>query len=190
MVRHQCANAATLRQARRGEDVRDRNAGALRRAAMRSALPIPAGPTRVQGWFFGWKRHGRTRVAIRGIGVDVVKVDRISESLERFGARMENRLFTAGEASPGMLVVLQGVVSVSQRDGLGQGRLRTAAARSASLRCRRGAGIPAAQVDAQGRLRVLPSGLARARRWHPRRQARLQVEKRRCDGHVSAHGAR
>ena len=36
-------------------------------------------------------------MAIRGIGVDVVKVDRISESLERFGARMENRLFTAGE---------------------------------------------------------------------------------------------
>jgi holo-[acyl-carrier protein] synthase len=37
------------------------------------------------------------RVAIRGIGVDVVKVDRISQSLERFGARMEGRLFTPGE---------------------------------------------------------------------------------------------
>ena len=36
-------------------------------------------------------------MAIRGIGVDVVKVDRISESLERFGARMEARLFTPGE---------------------------------------------------------------------------------------------
>jgi len=37
------------------------------------------------------------RVAIRGIGVDVVQVDRISQSLERFGARMETRLFTPGE---------------------------------------------------------------------------------------------
>jgi len=37
------------------------------------------------------------RVAIRGIGVDVVKVDRLSQSLERFGARMETRLFTPGE---------------------------------------------------------------------------------------------
>jgi holo-[acyl-carrier protein] synthase len=36
-------------------------------------------------------------VAVRGIGVDIVKVDRIMESLERFGARMENRLFTEGE---------------------------------------------------------------------------------------------
>ena len=36
-------------------------------------------------------------MAIRGIGVDVVKVDRLSQSLERFGARMENRLFTPGE---------------------------------------------------------------------------------------------
>jgi len=36
-------------------------------------------------------------VAIRGIGVDVVKVDRLFQSLERFGARMEARLFTAGE---------------------------------------------------------------------------------------------
>jgi holo-[acyl-carrier protein] synthase len=64
---------------------------------MPAALPIPARPTTVRGWFFKLRRHGRTRVAIRGIGVDVVKVDRISESLERFGARMENRLFTAGE---------------------------------------------------------------------------------------------
>jgi holo-[acyl-carrier protein] synthase len=37
------------------------------------------------------------RVAIRGIGVDVVQVDRISQSLERFGARMEKRLFTPDE---------------------------------------------------------------------------------------------
>ena len=36
-------------------------------------------------------------MAIRGIGVDVVKVDRLSQSLERFGARMEARLFTSGE---------------------------------------------------------------------------------------------
>ena len=36
-------------------------------------------------------------MAIRGIGVDVVKVDRLFQSLERFGARMEARLFTAGE---------------------------------------------------------------------------------------------
>jgi holo-[acyl-carrier protein] synthase len=36
-------------------------------------------------------------VAIRGIGVDVVKVERLFQSLERFGARMEARLFTAGE---------------------------------------------------------------------------------------------
>ncbi|HEY2954479.1 MAG TPA: holo-ACP synthase [Candidatus Eisenbacteria bacterium] len=36
-------------------------------------------------------------MAIRGIGVDVVKVDRLLQSLERFGARMEARLFTPGE---------------------------------------------------------------------------------------------
>lgn len=36
-------------------------------------------------------------MAIRGIGVDVVKVDRLVESLGRFGARMEARLFTPGE---------------------------------------------------------------------------------------------
>ena len=36
-------------------------------------------------------------MAIRGIGVDVVKVDRLVESLERFGAKLEARLFTAGE---------------------------------------------------------------------------------------------
>lgn len=34
---------------------------------------------------------------IRGIGVDIVKVDRIEKSLERFGKRMESRLFTDGE---------------------------------------------------------------------------------------------
>ena len=34
---------------------------------------------------------------IRGIGVDVVQVSRIAESLERFGERMEKRLFTEGE---------------------------------------------------------------------------------------------
>jgi len=36
-------------------------------------------------------------MAVRGIGIDVVKVERIQESLERFGQRMEARLFTAGE---------------------------------------------------------------------------------------------
>ncbi len=34
---------------------------------------------------------------VRGIGIDVVKVDRIRESLERFGRRMEARLFTRDE---------------------------------------------------------------------------------------------
>jgi len=34
---------------------------------------------------------------IRGIGVDVVKVERLVRALERFGERMERRLFTAGE---------------------------------------------------------------------------------------------
>lgn len=36
-------------------------------------------------------------MAVRGIGVDVVKVERIAEALERFGDRMEQRLFTEGE---------------------------------------------------------------------------------------------
>ena len=36
-------------------------------------------------------------MAIRGIGVDVVKVDRLFQALERFGARMEARLFTPDE---------------------------------------------------------------------------------------------
>ena len=36
-------------------------------------------------------------MSVRGIGVDVVKVDRLVESLERFGQRMEARLFTDGE---------------------------------------------------------------------------------------------
>ena len=34
---------------------------------------------------------------IRGIGVDVVKVDRLVAALERFGERMERRLFTEAE---------------------------------------------------------------------------------------------
>jgi len=34
---------------------------------------------------------------IRGIGVDVVKVERLVEALGRFGERMERRLFTEGE---------------------------------------------------------------------------------------------
>jgi holo-[acyl-carrier protein] synthase len=36
-------------------------------------------------------------VPVRGIGIDVCKVDRISESLKRFGERMERRLFTPDE---------------------------------------------------------------------------------------------
>jgi holo-[acyl-carrier protein] synthase len=36
-------------------------------------------------------------MAVRGVGIDIVKVDRIRESLERFGARMEGRLFTPSE---------------------------------------------------------------------------------------------
>ena len=36
-------------------------------------------------------------MGVRGIGVDICKVDRIAESLERFGERMERRLFTPGE---------------------------------------------------------------------------------------------
>ena len=34
---------------------------------------------------------------VRGIGIDVCKVERIAESLQRFGARMERRLFTPDE---------------------------------------------------------------------------------------------
>ena len=34
---------------------------------------------------------------VRGIGVDVVKVERLVESLGRFGERMEKRLFTEAE---------------------------------------------------------------------------------------------
>lgn len=34
---------------------------------------------------------------VRGIGIDVCKVDRIAESLQRFGVRMERRLFTPDE---------------------------------------------------------------------------------------------
>lgn len=34
---------------------------------------------------------------VRGIGIDVVKVDRITESLERFGERFERRIWTDDE---------------------------------------------------------------------------------------------
>lgn len=34
---------------------------------------------------------------VLGIGIDVCKVERIAESLQRFGERMERRLFTADE---------------------------------------------------------------------------------------------
>ncbi len=34
---------------------------------------------------------------VRGIGVDIIKVERLVQSLERFGERMERRLFTDGE---------------------------------------------------------------------------------------------
>jgi holo-[acyl-carrier protein] synthase len=36
-------------------------------------------------------------VPVRGIGIDVVQVARIVQALERFGPRMEARLFTDGE---------------------------------------------------------------------------------------------
>jgi holo-[acyl-carrier protein] synthase len=36
-------------------------------------------------------------LAVRGIGIDVVQVQRLVSSLERFGKRMEARLFTEGE---------------------------------------------------------------------------------------------
>ena len=36
-------------------------------------------------------------MAVRGIGVDVVKVERLTQSLERFGRRMEARLYTEAE---------------------------------------------------------------------------------------------
>lgn len=36
-------------------------------------------------------------MAVRGIGVDVIQVSRLVASLERFGERMERRLFTEGE---------------------------------------------------------------------------------------------
>jgi len=36
-------------------------------------------------------------VPVRGIGIDVCKVERIAESLQRFGERMERRLFTQDE---------------------------------------------------------------------------------------------
>jgi holo-[acyl-carrier protein] synthase len=36
-------------------------------------------------------------VAVKGIGIDVVKVERIMQSIERHGSRFENRLFTPDE---------------------------------------------------------------------------------------------
>lgn len=36
-------------------------------------------------------------MSVRGIGVDICKVERIAMSLARFGERMEKRLFTPGE---------------------------------------------------------------------------------------------
>ena len=36
-------------------------------------------------------------MTVRGIGIDLTRVDRIAATLERFGARMEARLFTEGE---------------------------------------------------------------------------------------------
>ena len=36
-------------------------------------------------------------MAVRGLGVDVVKVERLAQALERFGERMERRLFTEAE---------------------------------------------------------------------------------------------
>ena len=36
-------------------------------------------------------------MAVRGIGIDVVQVKRMADALDRFGARMERRLFTEAE---------------------------------------------------------------------------------------------
>ena len=36
-------------------------------------------------------------MSVRGIGVDICRVERIAASLERFGDRMRRRLFTPGE---------------------------------------------------------------------------------------------
>jgi holo-[acyl-carrier protein] synthase len=53
----------------------------------RSYSPKPKLPKRLIGG----------AVPVRGIGIDVVQVNRIVSSLERFGARFEARLFTDGE---------------------------------------------------------------------------------------------
>lgn len=46
-------------------------------------------------------RHARIptpgRIMIRGIGIDIVATDRMSEALERHGGRMKTRLFTPAE---------------------------------------------------------------------------------------------
>src|SRR6266571_2902850 len=34
---------------------------------------------------------------VRGIGVDIVRAERLSQALERFGTRMEKRIYTEGE---------------------------------------------------------------------------------------------
>ena len=34
---------------------------------------------------------------VRGIGVDIVRAERLSQALERFGSRMEKRIYTEGE---------------------------------------------------------------------------------------------
>src|SRR5262245_11825710 len=75
-----------------------------------AATPIGAGPAGVlpaldihSGAFRNFQpqaAHDLIRggtVPVQGIGVDVVKVERLKESLERFGARMEHRLFTEHE---------------------------------------------------------------------------------------------
>lgn len=36
-------------------------------------------------------------MSIFGVGIDLVRVDRIRQSLERWGSRFENRVFTPGE---------------------------------------------------------------------------------------------
>lgn len=36
-------------------------------------------------------------MAVRGIGIDVMKVERLNQTLERFGERMQKRLFTEDE---------------------------------------------------------------------------------------------
>lgn len=54
-------------------------------------------PARAAGSNPGGLAAKGARLAVRGIGIDVVQVQRLIEALERFGERMERRLFTDAE---------------------------------------------------------------------------------------------